>query len=160
MKRLGIMLCATAILLAACSATARFSGAVNDAKQAGRPIVVYEINPHTEAGEHSRPLGVYFINTASEPLQSVAFKLLPYQSYTPMHRAIKVFTARGPFAPNHAYRFLGSKRAWHKFEGYLECVHLIGMTVRRIDGRVTRIDKGKIDEYVTPNVNTPCVRTP
>jgi hypothetical protein len=155
MLRSAVLFLMIGVLLVGCSALQRFSNAVNNAKQAGRPIVVYEINPFRGAG-YSGPVGVYFIATASEPLRSVTFELLPYRHSYAMRRAIKNFTAKGPFAPDHAYRYLAPKPAWPGLKGANDCVTLVGMTIRRADGKVFHIKEHDIKPYLTSNVATAC----
>jgi hypothetical protein len=155
MSRSAVLFLMVGALLVGCSTLQRFSNAVNNAKQAGRPVVVYEINPFTGAG-YSGPVGVYFITTASEPLRSVTFELLPYRHSYAMRRAIKKFTAKGPFVPNHAYRYLAPKPAWPGLKGANACVTLVGMTIKRADGKVFHINEHNIKFYLTSNVATAC----
>jgi hypothetical protein len=148
---------AIALFLIGCSSpTTRFSGAINDAKQSGRSVIVYEINPRTSPSGYYGPVGVYFINTAAKPLESVTFNLLTYRNYHAIRRAIKGFTAEGPFAPNHAYRFLTPEPAWPKLKGTDDCVTLVGMTIRRTDGKVIHVNENEIGPYLTANVATTC----
>jgi hypothetical protein len=161
-------LVATAILLAGCSAAVRFSGAVNGAKQAGRPIVIYAIRSH-HSGSRLYPepisLGVDFVNTASQPLRSVTFYFRPYRNSQPLSQtAKKGLTAKGPFAPNHAYRFHRPKsdnqKLWPNIEGQYGCPVLVGVIVKKADGGVIHIGTSDITRYLTPNVTTACVPAP
>jgi hypothetical protein len=159
-----VLLCATVLLLAGCSATARFSSAIKDAKQTGRPVVIYSVPQNPHSSRVKKWIIVDFINTASQPLQSVTFDIMPYGGGRPVHQAIKGFTAKGPFAPNHAYRFHRPKsdkqKLWPNIEGQYGCPVLVSVIVKKADGSATHIGTSDIARYLTPNVTTACVPAP
>jgi hypothetical protein len=106
-------------------------------------------------------VGVDFIITASQPLRSVTFDLLPHQYSHPIFKDTTQFTAHGPFIPGHAYKFRGPKlhgknHAWPKLKSGSTCQTLVGMTIRFADGKVVRVGKNEIGQYLTPNVDTAC----
>jgi hypothetical protein len=155
------------ILLGGCATSpkARFSGAIENAKQAGRSVVVFGIHHGSRSVDRLKKggymgyglsAGVAFITVGSTPIQSISFDFLPYSDRgDPLPKKIKRFTAKGPLLPNHVYEFVGPEVVWPHLSVY-NCLRLVGMVIRRTDGAIANVEKDAVDRYVTSNVATRC----
>jgi hypothetical protein len=152
---------ALAFLLAACATqpTKQYAGAIQHAKQAGRPLVVFGIyhgTPYSpfnmKGGSNSLSAGADFITTGPTVLTSIIFEFLPYNATdNPLPDKIKRFIVRKPMPPNHVYRVVSQKAVWPDLS-IRRCLKLVGMIIKSADGTITRVRKKDIDHYVTPNV--------
>jgi hypothetical protein len=161
------LLFATVLFLAGCAVnpTKEFAGAVKNAKQAGRALVIFQTYPTPGWGRQRLPgygvqVGVDFITTSATTLQSILFDFLPYDLVgNPQRSKIKRFKAKGPFFPNHVYRLRNPQLVWtgtlHNY-----CVTPIGMTIKEVDGTVIRVDRKDIVQYMVPAIRVGCRAKP
>jgi hypothetical protein len=160
---------ATVLFLAGCTTQPpmnEFAGAIKNAKQAGRALVIFRIystqrytgkvSYDVSHGVGGVRVGVDFITTGTTTLRSVSVYILPYNNEgNPLRARIKRFTAKGPFHPNQVYRLLAPDFIWADiFGGW--CVTPIEMTIKKADGTVIHVDKKNIGKYMVPRIRTDC----
>ncbi|MGH8371585.1 MAG: hypothetical protein ACRETO_02480 [Gammaproteobacteria bacterium] len=172
--------------LAACasSPTERFAGSVKAAKQAGRPLTIYEwkYGPSWIYNDTAIEPGIYaglgFINTADQPIKKVEFTIAAYRGKHPVLNAqgeplVYTLAAVGPFNPDSSQLAVTSKPLWaladsnnrsrvyRAFDGGSDsfmpnCFHVSGIRIEYESGTSTSVTAEQASTYFTPQVNKDC----
>jgi hypothetical protein len=173
--------------LAACasSPTARFADSVAAAKQAGRPLTIYQwqygpswiygADQNLEPGIYA---GLGFINTADQTIKEVQFNVAAYRGKHPVLNTqgqplVYTLSAMGPFHPDSSQMAVTSKPMWvlagshgrprvyRVFDGGTDsyipnCFRLSGIRIEYESGTSTSVTAEQAKAYFTPQVNKDC----
>lgn len=111
----------------------------------------------------NRFTAVSFINTASQSIQQVTFKLAAdSDGYRPVLGAngqpvIKQLVASGPFAPGAKQTLVNATVVWSIPPGNgLGCVLLSGIQIVYVDGSSTSVSAADIGQYLAAHLNNKC----
>lgn len=163
-------------LLAACASTPqqRFASSVKAAQAANRPLVIYGFGTdYTRTGnienfvfdnhEFGAQQGLAVINTASKPIQKLAFTIEYYHKSRPAldqdgQPIAWTLIADGPLAPGSS-RFVVETVPKPIVLDRLAsgCPHLVGIQGEYADGSTFEVDSHNASRYLTPQINVNCI---
>lgn len=159
MRSLNLTLIISALLVACATSTPaqRLDTQTARAQAAGHQVLIYQIQ--TSFLSNISPEGAYtrvrFVNTGNLPLNAIAFEVVPYNQGEPVLWNVShpvLFGAKGDFKPGKHYTVISGKPVWSGPWGRVDCVHLVGLVLQYSDGKIERIDRGQITNYLNPEI--------
>lgn len=168
-----IVLTGLAVLgLAACASTPqqRFASSIQAAQAANWPLVVYQFAhtrvaervPFRSAEKFDAYVGVGIINSASQPIQKLVFKVADYRGNQPIlspdgRPVTGELTATGSFAPGSSFGVVSKTPIWTKTVASNDnCPRLTGIEVVYKDGSNVEVATQNVSAYLTPQINVNC----
>ncbi len=107
-------------------------------------------------------LGVGIINSASQPIQKLVFKVADYRGNQPIlspdgKPVTGELTATGPFEPGSSFGVVSKTLIWTTTVAINDsCPRLTGIEVVYKDGSNVEVAPQNVGEYLTPQVNVNC----
>jgi hypothetical protein len=161
-----------ALALAACAGAPadKFASTVSTAKDAGRPLVIYQLylGRYANVGD-GVPVTAGFINTSGREIDTVTLQLAAYSDGRPVlddrgQVLTGTLAAQGDFTADGSYVATSSRqfamRGGAEASDYVGCPKLTAISVNYKDGSMLQVEGDQARSYLSPALNASCAHEP